>query len=1223
MVFRRSVSADWLLAAAAFLLSFSLLIGWGMAVTPPPFARGAAITFPDSDSQSPATAIELPPTKTSVAVTDDPAGVDVYLQQIKPLLAVRCYACHGALKQEADLRLDTVAAIHAGGGSGPAVVAGDPDESLIVQRVAVHDLDQRMPPEHEGEAFSEAQVEQLRQWISAGATGPSDEQPEPDPRSHWSFQPLTRPVVPTVNQSAGVRNPIDAFIAADHERLGLVPADPASPGLLYRRLSLDLLGLPPTMDEAWRVQQAPSDFDYPATVAAMLDDPRHGQRWARHWMDIWRYSDWWGLGDEMRNSQKHLHHWRDWIVENLNADRSYADLLRLMLAADEITPLDPNDLRATGFLARNYYLFNRHPWMEETVEHVGKAFLGLTTNCAKCHDHKYDPIDQTEYYALRAFFEPYHVRKDMLPGEPDLTQDSLPRVYDGWLDAPTYRLVRGDEKQPDTSRVIAPAVPAFLQFADLPIEPVELPPAAWQPDRQPWVAENHLQVASQRVAEAAAAVEAAEAHLTSAAAHWESFASAAPPPDAADTPGGASAGASAEAAWQDDFKSLDSARWLAFGGNWEHHEGRVRQQQDGPQQAGLRWLGDLPTDFVVSVTLQIHGGSQWRSVGISFDETQLDPTAGLTAEDSAQHVYLSAFAGGPKLQGSYRQGSQWHYPGEAAVSQTVTLDQTYVLRLQVRGSLVNAYLDDRLVLAWRTPLARRPGHLQLTTFDALASFHRVEIAALSADASMTEAANHQPDPATWAGARWQHQQAVGQVAIAAAKWRWAQAELESVRARGEAAVGETSATEEQRATLQQAAVRQERLAAVAAAAVAVAEAQLPWELARLNEEATAPQSLEQAVRDAEAKWQAAQEQVNQPVAAYTRLVGARWTPTRFQFSGQDDPEVPFPATSTGRRSALANWVVDPRNPLTARVAANHVWTRHFGQPLVPTVFDFGRNGQPPTHPELLDWLACELIDSGWSLKHLHRLIVHSATYQMATEMPASEVAARNREIDPDNRYYWRRPTSRMESQVVRDSLLELAGQLDTTLGGPAILPSEQAKSLRRSLYFFHSNNERNTFLTTFDEAAVAECYRREQSVVPQQSLALANSPLVHEQLEHIATRIVARITTDPPLTGAHGQTRHETRDRELVELSYVGLLGRPSTKPEMERCLAALQAWRTIATEDEAHEGGAAVTSDAAIDSPSETLDTDTDAAIGERDPAIVAQLVWVLLNHNDFISIY
>jgi hypothetical protein len=305
-------------------------------------------------------------------------------------------------------------------------------------------------------------------------------------------------------------------------------------------------------------------------------------------------------------------------------------------------------------------------------------------------------------------------------------------------------------------------------------------------------------------------------------------------------------------------------------------------------------------------------------------------------------------------------------------------------------------------------------------------------------------------------------------------------------------------------------------------------------------------------------------------------------------------------------------MVDPGNPLTARVAANHVWTRHFGQPLVPTVFDFGRNGQPPTHPELLDWLASELIDSGWSLRHLHRLVVSSATYRLAAEMPAGAVADRNRSIDPDNRFYWRRPTTRMESQVVRDSLLELAGRLDTSLGGPAILPADQASSCRRSLYFFHSNNERNTFLTTFDEAAVAECYRREQSVVPQQSLALANSPLVHEQLERISTQLLeaterahnreVSVAADAPTAGVTTGVNNDAavrlaRDRTLVRLSFVGLLGRHASPGELERCLAALQAWRSLAAEE--------------------------DAAPAERERVIASQWVWVLLNHNDFVSIY
>ena len=155
-------------------------------------------------------------------------------------------------------------------------------------------------------------------------------------------------------------------------------------------------------------------------------------------MDIWRYSDWWGLGAEVRNSQKHIWHWRDWIIESLNADKGYDQMVREMLAADELYPDDLDRLRATGFLARQYFKFNRNTWLDETVEHTVKAFLGLTFNCAKCHDHKYDPISQDDYYRFRAFFEPYQVRTDMVPGETDFEKDGIPRAFDCNLDAPTY-----------------------------------------------------------------------------------------------------------------------------------------------------------------------------------------------------------------------------------------------------------------------------------------------------------------------------------------------------------------------------------------------------------------------------------------------------------------------------------------------------------------------------------------------------------------------------------------------------------------------------------------------------------------------------------------------------------------------------------------------------------------------------------------------------------------
>ncbi len=325
-----------------------------------------------------------------------------------------------------------------------------------------------------------------------------------------------------------VRNPIDAFLARQHEEFGLPPQPEASRIVLLRRLQIDLIGLPPMLAEIAALENDTSPDWYQRAVDRLLDDPRHGERWARHWMDIWRYSDWWGFNEELRNSQKHIWHWRDWIVESLNADTPYDEMVRQMLAADELYPNDLEKLRATGFLARNWFLFNRHQWMDDVVEHVGKGFLGITLNCAKCHDHKFDPLAQVEYYKMRAFFEPCQVRMDMVPHEADLARDGIPRAFDGPLDAPTYRKIRGDEKNPDTSTVIAPGVPSLLAFKPLDIQPVSLPNEAWQPERRPWVLDAYLAAARKTIESTNTAVTSAHEHLAAALKH-QTEASAGPP----------------------------------------------------------------------------------------------------------------------------------------------------------------------------------------------------------------------------------------------------------------------------------------------------------------------------------------------------------------------------------------------------------------------------------------------------------------------------------------------------------------------------------------------------------------------------------------------------------------------------------------------------------------------------------------------------------------------
>jgi hypothetical protein len=323
----------------------------------------------------------------------------------------------------------------------------------------------------------------------------------------------------------------------------------------------------------------------------------------------------------------------------------------------------------------------------------------------------------------------------------------------------------------------------------------------------------------------------------------------------------------------------------------------------------------------------------------------------------------------------------------------------------------------------------------------------------------------------------------------------------------------------------------------------------------------------------------------EPGDSFTPLVGAKWTATRCKTSTADDPTVTFPATSTGRRTALARWVTDPRNPLTARVAVNHIWMRHMGRPLVTTVFEFGRKGNAPTHPELLDWLASELVDGpqadgpgggkGWSMKHLHRIICTSAAYRMGSSTMHAQAALNT---DPDNKLLWRREPIRLDAQVVRDGILTLAGTLDPTMGGPPVKESEQPNSRRRSLYFWHSDISRNLFLATFDDASVKECYQRDQSIVPQQALALSNAALVHDA----AAKIAERVQASGPVGG----------DAEFLERAFKTILHRGPSADERAACEAALAKWRGAAK-----------------------------PATGTLDPARV-HMVWAIVNHNDFVTL-
>ncbi len=432
------------------------------------------------------------------------APVD-YARDVKPLLKARCWACHGVLKQEGGLRLDTAELARKGGEDGRVLVPGNPGGSELVRRVQAKLDDGRMPPE--GQPLTGEQSSLLSRWISAGATGPADEKPAQDPRRHWAFQIPARRPAPRV--AAALSNPIDAFLADQQQHHGLKPLTDADKPTQLRRLYWDLIGLPPTVAELRDFLDDGRPDAWERVVDRLLTNPHYGERWGRHWMDVWRYSDWYGLGDQVRYAQKHMWHWRDWIVESLNGGKGYDRMLEEMLAADEIAPLDTNARRATGFLVRNYFLFNRTTWLDTTVEHTSKAFLGITLNCAKCHDHKFDPLSQVDYYRFRAIFEPYQVRMEIFPGETDLERDGLPTIFDAHLDVPTYLLRRGDEMQPDRSHSLAAGVPAVLASPAFAVTPVSLPAEASWPSLRPGIRGTFLAEADRRVERAVRDLESA------------------------------------------------------------------------------------------------------------------------------------------------------------------------------------------------------------------------------------------------------------------------------------------------------------------------------------------------------------------------------------------------------------------------------------------------------------------------------------------------------------------------------------------------------------------------------------------------------------------------------------------------------------------------------------------------------------------------------------------
>ena len=1104
----------------------------------------------------------LAATALAIGIAPSTASAEVdYLREVKPILQKRCYACHGVLKQQSNLRLDTVVSMRKGGESGDdVIVPGKPDESLLY-RVVSGSAGFRMPPENEGSPLEPDELKLLRAWIVEGANAPDDEEPQLDPATYWSYQIATRPSLPKVANVAWVRTPIDHFIAAEHERRELTPNAEADRAVLLRRVYLDLIGVPPTRDEllAFVADESPRAFEY--VVDDLLSRPAYGHRWGRHWMDVWRYSDWYGRrgSNEIRYSQRHIWRWRDWIVESLNDDKGYDQMIVEMLAGDEIAPGDLDVAVATGFLGRNWYKFDRNVWMFDTVERTSQALLGLTLRCCRCHDHKYDPISHEDYYRFRAFFEPHGVRTDRVSvqtgtevdnGKEAVLKDGLSFVFDKDLDQPTYRFIRGDGRYPDKEKELSPAVPAPLGNREIAVEPVSLPVDAFYPALREPLAGGMIEQAAAKISHSKAAVRDAEQLANQAKEAVDARVANSTTVSEGD----------AKPFLVDNFSQANPAVWQILNGEWVYEDGKLIEKQD-TSFATVVTKQNHPRNFRASMTYRPLQPGSYRSIGFSFD---------FVDTGNSQDVYTATSDTSQSVQAFHRKDGKQAYPQAGIVPVKLKVGDVATVEVTARGQDLKIWLNGELKLEYVMPVKRRDGKFALWVHKGNAEFHKLEI---------------KPLVTTVGDLRKQHRDAVNAVASKQLQVVTAQAELEALKTRFSAERAKYSdASDEERARLAKIAARSERAVQVRLAEEGVLIAQQYLAATSAVQQAAAGKVVAEAKRKL--------------TAAETKLVEAKKAEQTPDGNYAPLGEV-HPQTSTGRRLALARWIVDKRNPRTARIAVNQMWLRHFGEAIVPSVANFGLNGERPSHPELLDWLAVELMESGWSMKHVHRLIVSSSTYRMSSHtspglsrQPPDGATPAN--IDPNNRYLWRMNSRRMEAEVVRDSILAVSSSLDWSQGGPDI-PENQGESVfRRSMYFRLTPDSKMKFLELFDVADPNSCYRRIESVVPQQALAISNSRLAQTQSRRLASQLARFI----PIGTDHAV---------FVKMAFETILSRPPQSDELAACDEFLAAHKSLLQ-----------SANLSALSPGEAKPLDANAAQHRARE----NLVHVLLNHNDFVTI-
>ena len=910
-------------------------------------------------------------------VAEEPGPVD-FLRDVQPIFVEHCYQCHGPDKQEAGLQLDVRDKALAGGDSGAWFVAGKAAESEIVRRVLA-DEDERMPPvDAQNKPLSAKQISTINSWIDAGANWP---EASAGGSNHWSFQPIVRPAPPAVQNEAWIRNPIDRFVLEQLERRGIAPSPEADRYTLIKRLSYDLVGLPPSVSEVDAFVKDSSPDAYARLVDRLLDSPRFGERFARHWLDKARYAD--SDGYEKDNPRLDAWRYRDWVINAVNRDLPLDRFTIEQLAGDLLPEADPLNRLATAFHRQT--LTNTEGGTDQEqfrveaifdrVATTGTVWLGLTVGCAQCHTHKYDPVTHQEYYQLFAFFN------------------------------------NADESQ-----------------ADAPL--VGDPLATWQREKAD---------AEKKLAEVRPQLEKLRSERTAGVAAWEAELKAMPATPIEYHPVELVRAESSAAA---EIKTLSDGSYLIGGKNPDVDILTIVAKVDRPEINGLR---------IETLTHDSLGG---RGPGRT---------------DHGNFV-LGGFKALVSDTNEFK-------PNQRVVIGSAEADYSQ------DGFAPDGALDKDEKTGWA--VGGQTGHDHWIQFFAEKQIDTKSTPWLQLTLSQNYGGQH----------------TLGRFRITAITGSDPQRGIpENVRAI--LALPTDQRTAEQVAALTDYYVRRDPQVD-----------KLAGELAALEKRAAAEPVMNVRVLT---------QRTAEPRKSHILARGDFLDPqTEVQPGTLGVLPSLAPRASSADRLDLARWLVDPANPLTRRVMANQLWSHAFGRGIVRTLNDFGVRGDRPTHPELLDWLACELADRGWSRKELLRQIVTSAAYRQSSATRPELV-----EVDSRNDLFHRQNRQRVEAEIVRDLTLSVAGLLSEKIGGPSVFPpmpddiaalsyannfkwktSEGEDRYRRGMYTFFKRTAPFPDLTTFDcPDANTTCIERRTSNTPLQALTTLNNETFLEASQAMARR---------------------------------------------------------------------------------------------------------------------